>query len=252
MNALHTWAHVQDLAECIDQSTNRRDIECALDDLEYRVEILNAEPCRPANALVERPRAEPGPSRPMSNKHLCYGMRRLNPFQGILQVSELGHARAVRLDDVQWEVQVRCAQPEHTWRSTNEGEPLMRYLRFGAWSLESGLRQVPLSPFLDIDLLLSASGALVEVLAARLDGLPFALTDHQQLWLLVGDGLPVALLATSVDAPGDAGSGQGPWVTAARSDHIFKPHRLAQRGIAVRQGPDPRHHALWVPKIRTH
>ena len=68
----------------------------------------------------------------MTGQPVCYGVRRLNQFQGILQVVELGDARALSLDGVRWEIQVRCAQPELPWGIPSRGEPMMRYLRFGA------------------------------------------------------------------------------------------------------------------------
>ena len=100
----------------------------------------------------------------MSGQPRCYAVRQLNPFQGMVQVAELEDARALSLDGVHWEIQVQCEQPEHTWRSSNQGDPEMRYLRFGTWSHATGLRRVPLSPILDLDLLLGASAALTEQL----------------------------------------------------------------------------------------
>ncbi len=65
----------------------------------------------------------------MSSAPVCFGVRRLNPFQGMLQVVERGGARALSLDGESWEVQVLCAKPEHSWRSGNRGEPVMRFFR---------------------------------------------------------------------------------------------------------------------------
>ena len=65
----------------------------------------------------------------MTEAPVCYGVRRLNPFLGMLQVVELANARALSPDGLRWEIQVLCAQPEHTWRSANRGAPVMRYHR---------------------------------------------------------------------------------------------------------------------------
>jgi len=179
----------------------------------------------------------------------CYSVRRLNPFQGTLQVAELGAARALSLDGVRWEIQILCPQPEHTWRSANQGEPVMRYLRFGAWSKETGVRRVPLSPILDLDLMLEASAAVTGQLAQRLDRLPFAPADLHELWLLDGDRVPFAMLASSVLAPSASRARHEPWSAGARSDHSFQSRRLLTRGIPIRQGDDPRHHASCLERL---
>jgi len=180
---------------------------------------------------------------------ICYSVRRLNPFQGTLQVAELGEARALSLDGVRWEIQIRCAQPEHTWRSANQGEAVMRYLRFGAWSKETGVRRVPLSPILDLDLMLEASAAVTGQLAQGLDPLPFASADLHELWLLDGDGLPFALLVSSVQAPSPSRAWREPWSAGARSDHSFQSRRLLARGLPARLGDDPRHHASLLERL---
>jgi hypothetical protein len=81
----------------------------------------------------------------------------------------------------------------------------MRYLPFGAWSRDAGLRQVPVSPILDPDLLPGVSEALSESLAGSLNALPFDLADRHELWLLDPDGLPFALLASFKSQPGGPG-----------------------------------------------
>jgi hypothetical protein len=185
----------------------------------------------------------------VTGQPLCYGVRRLNPFQGILQVVELGDARALSLDGVRWEIQVRCAQPEQPWGTLSPGEPVMRYLRFGAWSKEAGLRRAPVSPILDLDLLLEASGALTNVLPDCLAALPFAPADRHELWLLDDSNLPFALLASSIQTQKLVGSKPEPWAASARSDHSFQSSGLLERGIPSRQGHDPRHHATLLERL---
>jgi hypothetical protein len=58
MNGVDPLAFMQDLAGRIDRMTERRDIERALDDLEYLMEVLDPELQDPAYALVERLRAK--------------------------------------------------------------------------------------------------------------------------------------------------------------------------------------------------
>lgn len=185
----------------------------------------------------------------MSAEPVCYGVRRLNPFQGMLQVVELGDARALSLDGLRWEIQILCAQPEHTWRSGNRGEPVMRFFRFGAWSAESGLRRVPVSPIMDLDVMLRASAALSQVLPECLVSLPFAPADRYELWLLDGAGEPFALLASTTQAPFGERVRPEPWMATARSDHRFQSARLLERGVPVRDGHDPRHHAALLERL---
>jgi hypothetical protein len=178
-----------------------------------------------------------------------FAVRRLSPFQGTTQVVELGEARALSLDGIRWEIQVRCAQPEHTWRSSNKGEPVLRYFRFGVWSKETGLRWVPVTPLFDLDLLLSGSSALTEILPASIDALPFALADRYELWLLDPDELPFALLASSMSAPSGTGTRSEPWSANGRSDQSFQSPRLLKRGIPARQGMDHRHHVGLLERL---
>ena len=58
MNGVDPFAFIQELAGRIDGMTDRRDIERALDDLEYLMEVLDPELQDPAYALVERLRAK--------------------------------------------------------------------------------------------------------------------------------------------------------------------------------------------------
>jgi hypothetical protein len=174
---------------------------------------------------------------------------RLNPFQGVLQVVELGPARALSADGERWEIQVLCAQPEHTWRSPNRAEPVMRYFRFGGWSPTRGLRRVPVSPILDLDLLLGASSALTTALPQCIEGLPFPRADRFELWLLDAEGLPFALVASTTQEPLGTRTRSEPWAATARSDHGFRSERLLQRGIPVHDGHDPRHHASLLERL---
>ena len=54
MNAVDPWAFMQDLAGRIDAMHERNEIERALDDLEYLMEVLDPELQEPAYGLVDR------------------------------------------------------------------------------------------------------------------------------------------------------------------------------------------------------
>lgn len=58
MNGIDPWAFMQDLAGRIDGMCERGEIERALDDLEYLMEVLDPELQEPAYGLVERLRAK--------------------------------------------------------------------------------------------------------------------------------------------------------------------------------------------------
>ena len=58
MNGVNPWAFMQDLAGRIDGMSDRREIERALDDLEYLMEVMDPELQEPAYGLVERLRSK--------------------------------------------------------------------------------------------------------------------------------------------------------------------------------------------------
>jgi hypothetical protein len=58
MNGVDPWGYMQDLAGRIDALSERGEIERALDDLEYLMEVLDPELQEPAYGLIERLRAK--------------------------------------------------------------------------------------------------------------------------------------------------------------------------------------------------
>jgi hypothetical protein len=102
---------------------------------------------------------------------------------------------------------------------------------------------------MDLDLMLSASAALTRVLPDFLGVLPFAPADQHELWLLDGAGEPLALLASTTQAPFGERIRAEPWAATARSDHRFRSARLLERGVPVREGHDPRHHAVLLERL---
>lgn len=123
----------------------------------------------------------------------AYSLRRLNPFNGTLQVVATQAARALSADGSRWEIQVWSRQPLGLWANTPLGDK--RFFRFGCWSQAHGLEQVPVNPLFDVDEMLSASDALISLLQSKLSQVPFAPADNHELWSLDRDDLrPVALL----------------------------------------------------------
>lgn len=185
----------------------------------------------------------------MSEPAKYYGVRRLNPFLGVLQVVETSDAKAFSHDGVQWEIQVIAAQPEHDWRSPNRFEPVLRYFRFGVWDPERGLRRVPVSPILDLDSLLAGSDALVKTLPGCLERFPFPLGDRYELWLLDACERPLALIASANDELRLPSVRPAPWAATILSDHSFHSAALSARGIPKRLGHNPREHASRLEKL---
>jgi len=58
MNGVDPWGYMEDLAGRIDALSERGEIERALDDMEYLMEVRDPELQEPAYALVQRLRAK--------------------------------------------------------------------------------------------------------------------------------------------------------------------------------------------------
>ena len=129
----------------------------------------------------------------------CFAVRRLDPFLGVAVVVDIGHARALSVDGVAWQIQVRTERPARSWGSLGLATRARRYYRFGYWSQADGLARTPVNPELDISFLLTAWEHLCGVLPACLQQLPFPLEDRYECWLLDHDRQPLALLSSVVD-----------------------------------------------------
>lgn len=134
------------------------------------------------------------------NPGTCYGLRRLNPFRGVMQVAENGDARALSIDGINWQIQILMETPTRHWGSLTRETTRRRYYRFGYWSQQHGLSRVPVNPDLDLSSMLAAWEELSKRLPNYLLDLPFPLADSHERWLLDECGTPLALLA-SVKTP---------------------------------------------------
>jgi hypothetical protein len=179
----------------------------------------------------------------------CYGVRRLNPLRGVMQVVDTGNARALSGDGLEWEVQVLAEQPEHSWHSPNQHRPVMRFFRFGVWSASAGLGRVPVSPLLDLDAMWAEADALVARLNACADQVPFPLGDPYELWLQDAAGEPFCLSATTTRPELMDRIALQPWAATPLSEHGFVSPGLKRRGIPVRDGHDPRRHAGELERL---
>jgi hypothetical protein len=155
----------------------------------------------------------------------CFGLRRVNPFLGVVAVVKTESARALSLDGLHWQIQVLAHPPRGLWSGDGDSDKL-QYFRFGAWSAAQGLERVPLNPILDLDHMLRASRVLCEQVAANLDRIPFPLAPELEQWLLDADGAPLALIATTRDTADRqpatlTEAGANDWSGGARGDRPF-------------------------------
>jgi hypothetical protein len=128
-----------------------------------------------------------------------YALRRVNPFRGVVRVVDIGEARALSVDALNWELQVRVERPVG-WGSLNLGRTEILYSRYGVWSAAEGLASYPVHPTLERRRVLRMAEQLVEALVAGSDDFP--LTDRFEHWLLDGaTDQPLALLATATEPP---------------------------------------------------
>jgi hypothetical protein len=166
----------------------------------------------------------------------CFGLRRVNPFLGVVAVVKTDSARALSLDGVHWQIQILAHPPRGLWTGDGDSDKL-QYFRFGAWSAAHGLQRVPLNPILDLDHMLRASGDLCEQIAANLGKIPFPLAPELEQWLLDPEGVPLALIATTVDTavlhPSElAQASATDWSGGARGDRPFISLALTPPGTA--------------------
>lgn len=180
-------------------------------------------------------------ARPEHTRH--YAVRRVNPFEGVLQVVETADARAYSPNGHTWQIQVIAQRPDHTWRSFSDVAPIEQYFNFGLWDAQGGLHRVPANPVMDIGSMSAAAERLAAAVQAALERLPFALIDDYECWSTDHRGKPVALLATTEDPALMAEMRPGRWQAARLADHGFVSPALIARGIPARGEFGPRQHA---------
>lgn len=124
----------------------------------------------------------------------CHALRRLNPYLGVTQVIEIEAGRALSVDGLNWEIQVRAELPAG-WGSLNRGRKESSYCRFAVWSAGEGFARFRTPPQLDRQ---AADRSADDLIAAiRAVPVPFALTDTVECWLIEAmRRKPLALLAS--------------------------------------------------------
>jgi hypothetical protein len=182
----------------------------------------------------------------------CHAVRRLNPFEGVLQIVETNNARAYSPDGMIWQIQVLTRRPDHTWRSFSHVLPIEQFFNFGLWDAEGGLQKIPANPVMDIGGMTRAAEALSSQLRRLTGQLPFRLSDRYECWSTDYQGNPIALLATT-EAPERMSDIRGPrWQATRISDHGFVSPSLAARGIPAVGELGPRQHAEHLEREVRH
>ncbi len=156
----------------------------------------------------------------------CFGLRRVNPFLGVVALVKIDSARALSLDGVHWQIQILAHPPRGLWSGDGDSDRL-QYFRFGVWTEAQGLARVPLNPILDLNHMLRASQALVDQFAANLDRIPCPLAPEFEQWLLDAEGAPLALLATAQGEADLAEVTAAEWSAGGRGDRAFVSPTLA-------------------------
>jgi hypothetical protein len=169
-------------------------------------------------------------------------VRRLAPFRGVIQLVVAGPARAASSDGWNWEIQVYADRPLDLWAS--EGGPRQQgLLRFGRWNPEHGLERVPVNPILDNARIIPAAQWLLGHLESARASLPFPISDHWEHWLLDRGQRPLALLASSFEAPRTKADEAACW----RADPNDPDSPPLERAVAAAAGPEPRGRWLQRP-----
>lgn len=125
-----------------------------------------------------------------------YAQRLLNPFRGVMNVIEYQGAEAVTTDGLHWDIYVRdteLVQDIDDSRRVQTSD-----IRYGHWSPQGGLKRGALYPSDDFKILEHRGAVVYEDLLQHYGQVPFPLRDTYELWLLNGDGQPLALLASAV------------------------------------------------------
>jgi hypothetical protein len=177
-----------------------------------------------------------------SPEYNAFSIRRLNPFNGILQVFSYANARALSSNGLVWEIQVLSDTPQGLW--ANMPFSGKQFYTFGRWTTESGLQQVPVNPLFNIRDMIVSAEQLIAALSAMIDRLSFPQTDIYEQWLLDEDSLmPVALLASCQHEHEMERRDEKKWLATEQGECAFVSPRLSTRDLPNNDGYNPRVHA---------
>ena len=125
-----------------------------------------------------------------------YGLRRVNPFLGTLQVVEVPEARALSPNGSRWQVELlsQAAVRQPLWADIGPASAERRFFTYGLWSRQTGMRRLPVNPMLGDQSIHPGLGPLLQALEG-MPALPFPSADRLELWLLDREDRPLALVS---------------------------------------------------------
>lgn len=177
-----------------------------------------------------------------------YGLRRVNPFLGVVAVVRTTQGRALSFDGSHWQLQVLAHPPRGLWSRDGHREEA-QFFRFGVWSETTGMSRVPLNPILDVGHMLAVADELIDAVQTGLLDLPFPLAPERELWLLDQDQMPLALLATALPDSELTSLGSPDWTAGGRGERAFVSARLLAKGIPERDASGRFHHAEALERL---
>lgn len=155
-----------------------------------------------------------------------YSQRQLSPFMGLVYVASISVARAISHDGVFWQIQVICENQQHQL-GLHQAGLVRRYVLWGVWSRQAGLKAMPLDPMLDTPKDSVIEQELMPALESGLQYMPFASKDFYELWILDSlENVPVALIATRTDAYNLDKLKPDHWRASTHSKRDFTPARV--------------------------
>ncbi len=127
---------------------------------------------------------------------ISYAQRLLNPFRGVMNIIEYHGAEAVTTDGRHWDIYVRDTDLVEDIANSNKIQT--SDIRYGSWSEKDGLKRGAIYPSDDFKVLEHRGAIVYEYLLQHHANIPFPLKDTIELWLLDGNGQPLALLNSMV------------------------------------------------------
>jgi hypothetical protein len=161
----------------------------------------------------------------------CYSQRLLNPYRGTMQVIRSGSAEAVSLDGVRWDIYVANDSLLEGLGATAGTQ--VSDIRYGAWSVERGLKRGPIYPSEDFRRMEAQGARVYEALRQRYDQLPFPLRDRDEYWLLDLAGHPLALLHSALDAQQAETPTLARWTAGRAARARFRPEGCVDAAARV-------------------
>lgn len=180
----------------------------------------------------------------------CYAVRRNNPFQGVLQIIDIGQAKAMSKDGVLWMIQVLAQETDNS--ETGNYRLIRQFINFGSWQQEYGLRQTQRRTVMDVGQMLGVAQILVETIEQQVTRLPFPLCDHYEYWATETDGTPVALLASTRDAQRLTEFDATGWHACLLTEHSFTSKTLLKNKVPQNGDMGPRQHAEHLESFIRH